>query len=86
MILLSLMKVCCSCTASFGLAAEFGDYQVDLLAKHAFRHLWRDLLHQVVAAIDMLNGELHALELILTLHGIGPGAWHRRADVDRGAL
>ena len=81
-ILFSLMKVCCSCTAWFGLAAGVGDDELHLLAEHAFGDFGRDLLDQIVAAVDVLDGELHALEFVLALHRVGAGARHRGADGD----
>ena len=74
------MKVCCSCTAWFGLAAAVGDDELDLLAEHALGHLRRDLLDQVMAFIDVVDGELHALELILALNGVRAGERHGGAD------
>ncbi len=76
------MKVCCSCTALFGLARRVGDDQLHLLAEHALGDLGRDLLDQRMAAVDVLDGELHALELVFALHRIGAGARHGRADGD----
>ena len=85
MILFWLMKVCCSCTALFGFAAEFGDDELDLLAEHALGHLRRDLLDQVVALVEMLDGELHALELVFALRGVRAGAGDSGADCDQVA-
>ena len=60
------------------LGGRVGDHQFDLLAEHAFGHFRRDLLHQVVAVIDVLDGELHAFELVFARHGVGAGARHGR--------
>ena len=40
-----------------------------------------NLLHQLVAGVDVLDRELPALELVLALHRIGAGARHRDATV-----
>ena len=43
-------------------------------------------LDQVVALIEVLDGKLHALELILALYGVGARTRHGSADRDRVAL
>ena len=58
--LFSVMKRCCACTASFGLAAEVGDAELHFLAEHALGGLGRDLLDQLMAAVDVLDRELHS--------------------------
>ena len=70
----------------FGLAAEFGDDELHLLAEHAFCHLRRDLPDEVIALVEVLDCELHPLELVLALDGVSARARHRGADRDRVAL
>ena len=70
----------------FGLAAEIGDNKIDLLAQYALGRLGRDLLDQVIARIEVLNGKLHAFELILALNGVGARTRNGGADRDRVAL
>ena len=67
------------------LGAAIRDHQIDLLAEHALGDLGRDLLDQRMAGVDMLDGQLHALEFVFALHRIGAGARHGGADADRWA-
>jgi hypothetical protein len=67
------------------LGAAVGDDELDLLAKEALGDLGGDLLDQRMAGVDVLDGKLHALELVLSRFSVGAGAWHRGADGHRGA-
>jgi len=60
--------------------------QFHLLAEHALVDLRRELLHQLVIRVHVLDGELPALQLVGALHGIGAGERHRCGHVDRVAL
>src|SRR5690606_23591825 len=48
--------------------------------------LGRQDLHQLVVAVDVLDSELHALALVLALHGIGARQRDGATDVDRVTL
>jgi hypothetical protein len=67
------------------LGAAVGNDELHLFAEHALGDLGRDLLDQLMALVDVLDRKLHALELVLALHGIGAGARHRGADGHGGA-
>ena len=65
-----------------GLGGGVGDDQRHLLAEHALVTLGAICLMHVVSLVDVLDGELHALELVFTLRRVGAGARHGRADGD----
>ena len=67
------------------LGGGVGDAVLHFLAEHALGGLGRDLLDQLMAAVDVLDRELVALELVFALHRIGAGARHGNADEHRGA-
>src|SRR5262249_34049515 len=48
--------------------------------------LGRDALDERVAGVNVLDGELPALQLVLALLGVGAGARHRDTDGDELAL
>ena len=81
--LFSVMKRCCGLHRLVRLGGGVGDADLHFLAEHALAGLGRDLLDQLVAAVDVLDRELPALELVLALHGVGAGARHRDADEHR---
>jgi len=60
--------------------------QLQLLAEHALLGPGRDALDERVAGVEVLDGELPALQLVLALLGVGAGARHRHADAHHLAL
>ena len=60
-----------------------GRHELDRLAEHALVHFRRDRLHQRMVFIDVVDGELHALELVVARSGVRAGERHRGPDGDR---
>ena len=60
------------------------DAVLQFLAEHALGGLGRYLLDQLMAAVDVLDRELIALEFVFALHRVGAGARHADADEHRG--
>ena len=61
------------------------DAVLQFLAENTLGGLGRDLLDQLMAAVDVLDREFVALEFVFALHRIGAGARHGNTDENRGA-
>ena len=80
------MKVCCSCTALFGLAPESATTSFTSLPSTPLVILGAIFLISSWPSLMCSTASCHAFEFVFALHRIGAGARHGGADGDGRAL